>query len=336
MKLLQICNVSSITGGTFGCAYSIAKSLPDWNHEVRAINCGRGNPPRESADLFPGKIVVEPGPVSSTYVEESDPDMIIFHNTHIASIPPHVDRKIAKIYYQHSAFGGAVAARRKADIHFVVSKWLADKANVDDSLILHQPCPVPKKHEGIERSTSGKVVIGRICTPEKKKWPENNSIGLCEFIDENLGGIGEGIHWEFVGCPAELQARAENSLKSCSFIPASYEARSRMHLWDMMVYHNPSVPESYGRTVCEAQRCSVVPVVTDQAGFQCQIYNGFDGFLCAEHEDFVNAIRPLLKHPTTLTAMQSNAKSAGDLRGSLSRFRDSLLNYYLSIKEVKA
>ena len=107
-------------------------------------------------------------------------------------------------------------------------------------------------------------MIGRICTPQQKKWPND--------VDEFYGRLADSypqIRWEFIGCPTELQSRLSTVCHGrTTFLPAGWGARSRLWNWDALLYHNPQVTESFGRTVAEAMRAGCIPIVDDRGGFR--------------------------------------------------------------------
>ncbi len=90
--------------------------------------------------------------------------------------------------------------------------------------------------------------------------------------------------------------------------------------------YDSDVAETYGRVVCEAQRCGCIPIVSNRGGFVEQIDNGVDGFLC----DGVESFRAVLKEvaePGVRRIMSEKAVISGDSRGKLSIWREKFLNY---------
>ena len=250
-------------------------------------------------------------------------------------MPIYLDPDVPKFYYQHSAAKTCAAARNRCHVWWVVSKYLADQVGVDDSLILHQPIPIPGKDENLidrsDRSETCKLVIGKLCTPHSSKWDADDTVPFYGFLRDQH----PDVHWEFVGCTSvELQQKLIERLgDSCTFHPASYTARSLMHTWDALVYYNPKVPESYGRTVCEAQRCGCISIVTNSGGFKEQITNGLDGYLCTEHEEFSSAIR-YIKNDALRSEVAMQGKIAVDFRGSLAHWRAEFLKWYTTTLKV--
>jgi len=329
VKLLQFCNVASITGGTFGCVYSITKCLPDWEHQVIAMNCGNKEAPKEAADRFPGRVICKTPPVPQEFLSDFEPDALIFHNTHPNSIPVYIDPFIPKFYYQHSAARACEGAKKKCNIWWAVSKFLADKVAIDDQLVFYQPIPVPKQIDGRVRE-GPKLRIGRLCTPRLNKWDEKEIIPLYSFLSREHNDV----HWDFVGCPKHLKDELNQAVSNrCLFFDASYEARSLMWTWDAILYDNRLVEESYGRVVCEAQRTGCIPIVSNLGGFKEQINHGQSGYLCETHEDFSTAIR-YLKDSDLKKQVSSGAKVSGDLRGSLATWREGFLKWFTATLRV--
>jgi len=165
-------------------------------------------------------------------------------------------------------------------------------------------------------------VIGRICTPQQNKWPND--------VDEFYGRLADRypqIRWEFIGCPAELQTRLSSVChRRATFLPAAWEARSRLWHWDALLYHNPQVTESFGRTVAEAMRAGCIPIVDDRGGFREQIAEGC-GFLCRSPSDFTEAIAAL-QSAGTRWKMSRECEAHADEQFSLARFGRELLERF--------
>ena len=141
------------------------------------------------------------------------------------------------------------------------------------------------------------------------------------------------IHWEFIGCPESIQ---QDLMKACrgrtSFYPASWEARERLWNWDMMVYHNPDVTESFGRTVAESMRAACIPVVDNRGGFREQIVPG-TGYLCESEQFFDQAIKELLSNETRKDRALRCLEHS-DKQFSLKRFGEDLLKQFQAACEV--
>ena len=327
MKLLQICNVANICGGTFGCVYSIAKCLPDWDHEAIATNSGEGPVIGETQDLFPGKITRKRPPLPNALIESIKPDAIIFHNTAEHCVPPRPPVGVPRFFYQHSAAAACKGARRRCDVFWCVSEYLANAVGIDKEQVLYQPVPCPPNPEKYNRIriaelSSEVLIVGSICTANPRKWKE--SVEIHDFLHREH----PEIQWAFVGCPEGV---VTDMILACggkaSFHDTSYGARNMMHFWDAMLHHSTSVTETYGRTVCEAQRTGCIPLVTDRGGFREQIINGQDGFLCKDHEEFSLSLRLLKQHDRRKQMSEAAIRSA-DSRGSLKAWRETFLNWF--------
>jgi glycosyltransferase involved in cell wall biosynthesis len=318
MKLLQVCNVAQIVGGTGACAWTITKALPDWDHALYFFSSAIDE---ETARAFVGHALYPNKTPLHEKIEEIAPDVILFHNTAEPRMPPRLPDGIPSLYYQHSAARSCQGARERCDVFFAVSKYLADQVNIADNLVLHQPVPVPP---AAPRPRAG--VIGRLCTPHTMKWRPNN---LSLYGDLN----GSSFDWEFIGAPPVAERQLLEALDKPFFGPASWESRKHLHSWKGMLYHADQA-ESYGRTVCEAQRAGCVPIVDKRGGFVEQIEHGKTGFLCETTADFRDAVAAL-EDPSTFDEMSKQAKLSGDRRGSLAAWRDKFLQWVRAILEAE-
>jgi glycosyltransferase involved in cell wall biosynthesis len=158
-----------------------------------------------------------------------------------------------------------------------------------DAPVLYQAVPKPRRPVGGDtRALREHLVIGRICTPVARKWP-----GELPAFYERLAGLFPRVEWEFVGCPSEVHPPlAEACHGRAAFFPASWDARARLWRWDALLYHNPHVTESFGRTAAEAMRAGCIPIVDAAGGFVEQVVEGC-GLLCASAEEFAAAIERL-------------------------------------------
>jgi glycosyltransferase involved in cell wall biosynthesis len=165
--------------------------------------------------------------------------------------------------------------------------------------VLYQAVPKPPQQEsGVRaaglseagyrsdtRALRERLVIGRICTPQAKKWPPD----LPEFY-ANLTRRFPEVEWEFVGCSADIHPRLREACRGRAvFHPASWSARAHYWRWDALLYHNPQVTESFGRTVAESMRAGCVPIVDARGGFVEQVADG-TGFLCSGADEFAAAV----------------------------------------------
>jgi glycosyltransferase involved in cell wall biosynthesis len=162
-------------------------------------------------------------------------------------------------------------------------------------------------------------VIGRLCTPDRRKWPDD----VVPFYAA-LAARCPFIKWEFVGCPRELQGTLTEACGGRTvFYTAAWERRELYGSWDALVYHHPTLTESFGRTVAEAMRAGCVPIVDRKGGF-CEQLDAGGGFLCDRLEDFVRAIE-LLRDARFRWIMSHRARCIADSRWSLEAVRRRLL-----------
>jgi hypothetical protein len=226
------------------------------------------------------------------------------------------------IQYLHSRIDPA-----PADLTLYCSAWLAQRFDGDLRAVCLQAVPKPKRPDRGEetRSLREAPLIGRICTPRHRKWPAE--------LPELYGTLAERfpqVRWEFVGCPQLLCRDLKQACQgNAEFSPASWQVRSRLWQWNALLYHNPGVTESFGRTVAEAMRAGCIPIVDDRGGFSEQIADGC-GYLCRRKDDFATAVEQILSpgHRLRLSrACQAHADDAFSLfrfgRDLLGRFREA-------------
>lgn len=277
MRLLQVNNVASMTGGTANCTKDIVRALPGVDHAVFFSGPGIG---ADAKKAFDGCALSWGDKIPVSEIELAD--VILFHNTPASRMPLRFEGNALRVYYQHSASKSADENRKRCDLYFCVSKWLAKQCGQDESCVLYQPVSVPKEPE-FDTPTDG-VRIGRICTPKPDKWMLDDLFPLYE----KLGNQFPEVTWEFVGCPEKIKEPLKACLPRTVFYEASPSARGLLHSWNAMLYSG-SLPESYGRTVCEAQRAGCIPIVRNIGAFPEQIVNGHTGFLCDSDEEFIAA-----------------------------------------------
>lgn len=330
MKLLQVANVATVLGGTGACTWTITRALPEFQHAV-FFNSGSAND--SLRDIFsrgmpsPVELFSGPSQLRPDLIEQIKPDIILFHNTSEARMPGHIPDYALPLYYQHSAARACVGARNRCHYFWSVSRWLCEHANIHNDRLLYQPVPRPARIN----KTSDRPVIGRIATPgNREKWNADSMVNLYRALHYEH----PGVLWEFVGCPNDLR---EKLLYACDgaarFVDASWEARSWIPSWTALLYDS-TLPESYGRTVCEAQRAGCIPIVSRLGGFVEQINNSVDGFLCSTQEDFIEAVR-LVQKPEVLPDLRERAIESGDRRGSLQGWREQFLAWVEAVLEVK-
>ena len=250
-----------------------------------------------------------------------NPDVVLLHNTSPSRCDPRLPA--VKLLYRHST-----AAPAAADRTFFCSKWLADRCGGDSRQVCLQavPRPLRPQPDGETRSLRADLVVGRICTPIERKWPPE----LPDFyrnLTQQACRLAHTIRWEFVGCPVRLQPRLQDACGGRAiFHPAAWEARTRLWHWDAMLYHNPRVTESFGRTAGEAMRAGCIPIVDDRGGFREQISPGC-GYLCRTEDDFAAAINDL-QSPVRRWQMSHACRARADEQFSLKRFGSELLERF--------
>ncbi len=316
MRLLQVCNVGNIVGGTAACAWSTTRALPDWEHVVWF----RGRPTAETHEAFRGCRIEQGSVLSESKLRELAADIVLLHNTPAQAVPwgegcPGQTGGV--LHYRHSA--GGVAAG--ADARLVCSRFLQQQLGVQDALVLNQGVPCPAYVSGPDvRGIMDRLRVGRLCTPTGRKWPTS----LLDFYGK-LAERHPEVDWEFVGCPASLQSRLEECLRGrVCFFPAGWGARSRMHGWHALLYSQPEYPESFGRVCAEAMRCGCVPIVDRLGGFVEQVTEG-TGWLCADGEQFSEALGALCE-PGRWRDRSRRCRETAESRFSHRAYRNGLLN----------
>ena len=312
-KLLQVCNVGEICGGTAACAWTICRALQGAEHEVFFFS--RIRPETRTAFESVRGSTRSVSRVTDEMIRDSQADLVLFHNTS----PDRAERPgfVPSISYVHS-----VGKRMDADVTIACSRWLASKLPRDGCPVLYQPVPIPPAQKEVRRGLLGdSLTIGRICTPQPRKWPES----LIPFY-RRLAERFPAVSWEFVGAPSNLQAKlAEACRGQARFWPADWAARGHLHRWHALLYHHPDLTESFGRTVAEAMRCGTIPIVDDQGGFIEQIDSAKTGFLCPNADAFESALETI-QDPAIRWAIGHAAKRSAEERCSLRHFADRLRN----------
>lgn len=303
MHLLQVCNVGQIVGGTAACAWSITRALPQLTHTVAflsrtdAVTC---------VAFAPHQVLTWPH-CTSDRIRQVNPDLVILHN--VASNHTTLWDGAWTMQYVHSA-----GRRVPADRTVYCSRWLAEQCRATDPTVLWQGVPLPAAPAHARTRTEGRLRIGRICTPTARKWPDS----LPAFYAQ-LAAQHPYVDWEFVGCPTAMQAVL---LSACggraTFHPAGWQARSHVWHWDALLYHHPTLTESFGRTVAEAARAGCIPIVDARGGFieQCQVLGSR---ACRTPTEFSDAITEL-SDPGVRQRLSVSIQWAANEHFSLARF----------------
>ncbi|SFI57073.1 glycosyltransferase family 4 protein [Planctomicrobium piriforme] len=309
MRLVQVCNVGQICGGTAACAWTIAKSFPDWEHELLFLS----PPTPETRRAFAPLTVKQVDRVDDKVLARFAPHLVILHNTAVR----HIGRieQCPTLQYCHSM--GEHAA---ATLTVACSCWLSQKLPRAVP-VLYQPVPRPSAIGPLPlRHLADTLIVGRICTPQRRKWPRD----LLDFYAHLAERFPETI-WEFVGCPGDFQPDLQVACRHrAEFHPASWDARQLLGRWHALLYHHPTLTESFGRTVSEAMRAGCVPIVDRRGGFVEQVRTDKNGFLCQNINEFAAAISAL-SQSARWWSMSKAARSTADENFSLRAFRRRFL-----------
>ncbi|QDU41028.1 Glycosyl transferases group 1 [Maioricimonas rarisocia] len=278
---MQVANVGQICGGTAACAWTITRAMPHCRHTVAFLSSITS----ETRHAFGHVPLLQWQHVTARDVADVNPDLVVLHNT----APERVSGPLPSftLLYQHSA-----GRRAAADATVYCSEWLARQCRptgtgAEQSVpVLLQPVPRPRRPEGVEnRALRTNLVVGRLCTPVERKWPSE----LVPFYTR-LSRRFPQIEWEFVGCPPQLVPALRQACGGrVRFHCPSWAARSFLWTWDVLLYHHPTLTESFGRVVAESMQAGCIPIVDARGGFCEQIVPG-TGFLCRDGDDFEDAL----------------------------------------------
>ncbi len=302
MKLLQVCNVGDICGGTAACAWTITHALPEVEHAVLFLS----HPTNETRRAFSHCELMHASQADESTLASSDPDLVVLHNT-IPNRIPEIESFLS-IQYHHSAG------------HRTCSEWLAGQID-QTKTVLYQPVPIPPRRvDAVGRLFHEEIRIGRLCTPKIMKWPP----ALIPFY-ESLAKTFPDVIWEFVGLPDNMKPDMKTACQGrCRFHTAGFRARSHLWNWHALLYHHPTLTESFGRVVAEAMRAGCVPIVDDQGGFTEQIQARSSGFLCSDISDFATAIQAIHER-SFWSEISREARFAADQKSSLEAYRTNFL-----------
>ncbi len=309
MKLLQVCNVGRVVGGTAACAWSILHAFPDIEHHVAFLSPVDD----ETRAAFGSATLHRCERVTEALVQALGVDAVLLHNTS----PARTERIAAAwtLQYVHSRGMRAAADRTVHCSWWLARSCLGPTAGPDD--VLHQ-C-VPRPPGSTELRSDERPIVGRICTPTATKWPAD-LVGFYSALSQQH----PRVQWEFIGCPPGLQAGLHRACRERAvFHPAGWSARSHLNRWHALLYHHPTLPESFGRTVAEAMRAGCVPIVDGRGGFTEQVPAGA-GWLCGTAGDFSAAIGALMD-PAWRQGASIAAMTHAEAQFSMAAFRRRLL-----------
>lgn len=317
MRVLFVNNVSNILGGTMQCTHSMCRALPDCDITVFSFGSGWN---QETQEYF-GNVRFVNSIRLQTFLDETEPfDLIVYHNIGESRFPRNVPDDTLQVYYLHSKSGCYRVAPNVMDHCFCVSYWLADQVKWEPGTVIWQPVTLPK---GPTTPKPPGVTIGRICAPNRRKYNENLIIPYFKLAEEIGNNTDTSVRFEFVGLPKEFRMRFPPLPGILEYYPASIEARSFYHRWDILLYAS-GLDETYGRTVKEAQMCGCVPVVSRRAGFIEQCHSG-NGYLFDGLDDCGAILERLMRNPEELRTAKEACIQYGRDEGSLKRWRNLFL-----------
>jgi hypothetical protein len=316
MKFLWINNVGTVVGGTLACTLSMVQSFPDVEHTVFSFSRFGDT----EYEVFPKNVKLVSGSNLREFISNTAYDVVIYQNTSYEQMVSTYPNKPLRVYIAHSNHRGIKQCTGRVDVSLCVSQYLSELCGMNKDQVILQPVTIPPVIEDKEFNDWAEgfdCVIGRLCSPNPSKWKYEDVYELTKYLNENLDCL-TGFH--FVGCPDYLKEELKK-YDNCFFSGTSFRARGYLHHWDYLVYKS-SLPESYGRVVKEAQRCSCVPVVSDLGGFKEQINETVTGYSCEDNDDFLATIEWDIESSGIDRRVM---KQWGDLSGSCSQFRKTFL-----------
>jgi len=316
MHLLQVCNVGQIVGGTAACAWSITRGFPDAKHSVAFLSRVEG----VTQNAFQPHETHHWSHCTSKAIQQINPDLVILHN--VSSENASLWSGAFTIQYVHSA-----GRRLPADQTIYCSRWLAEQCRAESKSVVWQGVPRPPQPAQPRRKIPGRLRIGRICTPSARKWPDC----LPAFYTP-LASQHPHVDWDFVGCPPAMQPALYSACQGrATFLHAAWLARSHVWEWDALLYHHPTLTESFGRTLAEAARAGCIPIVDARGGFIEQL-DVIGGRSCRTALDFSNAITDFADPESRLRLSKSVQQLANE-QFSLSAFRKRLGSLILNLAQ---
>ncbi|MDA0833439.1 MAG: glycosyltransferase [Planctomycetota bacterium] len=246
LRLLQVCNVGEITGGTAACAWSITRSLPMCEHHIAFLS----KISDETRTAFAHCRLYEWSHVTGAAVADCNADVVILHNTPASRW--NAPLGVPTIRYVHS-----LSPPGDEDVRWYCSHWLAAQCGESRGTVVWQGVPRPLRLNDVDREQRTQLIIGRLCTPQLRKWPRTLT-GFYRRLSDDFADI----KWEFVGCPASLQSELHTACRGrTQFFAPCWKQRRHLWNWDALLYHHPTLTESFGRTAAEAMRAGCLPIV---------------------------------------------------------------------------
>jgi hypothetical protein len=318
MKLFQVCNVGQIVGGTAACAWTVTRALPTFAHHVAFLSPLDA----ETVAAFAPASVTTHAAITDADLAKLRPDAVLLHNTPRSRWAARVNAPM--VQYLHSEFEDPAVA----DVTVCCSQWLARRLRMPADRVLWQAVGKIARDVGFQPPIAGAgcprygLTVGRICTPAARKWSRT----MFPFYRQ-LASQHPRVRWEFVGCPRQMQRELQSACRNrATFHPAAWSQRLQLAKWDVLLYSNPALPESFGRVAAEAMRAGCVPVVDRLGGFIEQIPSDC-GLFCEGVEQFAAALERLAD-PGFRQRMSHQAERHADENFSLARFARELLGWF--------
>lgn len=316
MHVLQVCNVGSIVGGTAACAWSLTRAWTRLQHTVAFLS----PIDKLTQQAFrPHRVMTWPQ-CTSAFIKAQQPDLVILHN--IGRVGASLWNGAFTIQYVHSA-----GTRLLADRTLYCSRWLARQCRGTNDSVLWQGVPVPPQPVMPRLRFTDRLRVGRICTPSSRKWPDS----LLEFYSQ-LAARHPQVEWEFIGCPTNMQPILQSACRGqATFITPGWLARSHLWEWDALLYHHPTLTESFGRTLAEAARAGCVPIVDQRGGFSEQL-DVIAGRGCGSLSEFSDAISAL-SDPAIRRSLSQKVQTQANATFSLTAFGHRLSDFVGQLAE---
>ena len=316
--ILQVCNVGQIAGGTAACAWSLTQALLQCRHSVAFLS----SVSESTRQVFQPHRVESWPHCTRDQIQRLAPDLVILHN--VSRAQSTLWDGAPTIQYIHS-----VGQRLAADLTVYCSEWLARACKVDSASILWQGVPRPFNPSSFDRTLNPRLKVGRLCTPTNRKWPKD----LPQFYS-SLAQRHSEIDWEFVGCPLALQPILLTACQGrATFHSAGWDARSLFWSWDAMLYHHPTLTESFGRTVAEAARAGCIPIVDDRGGFTEQL-RSLNLCGCSSWSDFSVQLTAI-QEPPLRRAISSTIQKLADEQFSIRAFGQRIQSLLPRLNSVR-
>ena len=319
--MLQFCN-SLDYGGTTTFALDLAKLFPEFRQVVMFANA----PSPDCAKYFT-EVEVETlvqNPFTSFAVSKYDPAVVVLNNPvtsnydgcewmsgvkKVTVFHTFTDLILPCDYYVFNSR----CTRSKFDQDFGNEEIIYIGAFGDSGL--------EGKYLAIERNSGvGKCVFGRISSVNnRKKFPPT-------FSD-----IMDGVEAVFAMQGSEHYGRKDKKLRSLPIMLGREKLVEHYASFNVFLYHIAPLQESFGRVFVEAMFAGL-PVVTDNLGGAKEIVlHGWNGFLCDDTEQFVDACNLLLEDEDLRLRMGENGRKLATKRFSHRVVRERFADVFRKI-----